>query len=63
VGIPTINLQHPSQLSIPLWFLPTDRFLPTDGQGKRTRPRASPAVMPGKRKVAAAHSAGAWELD
>ena len=39
------------------------RFLPTDGQGKRTTPRASAVVKPGKRKVAAAHSAGAWELD
>ena len=39
------------------------RFLPTDGQGMRTTPRASAVVKPGKRKVAVAHSAGAWELD
>ena len=53
----TLNIPGPTlQPTVP-------RFLPTDGQGKRTTPRASPAVMPGKRKVAAAHSAGAWELD
>ena len=50
VGIPTINLH---QTTTPQSTLhPTvPRFLPTDGQGKRTRPRASAAVKPGKRKV------------
>jgi hypothetical protein len=53
----TLNIPGPTlQPTVP-------RFLPTDGQGKRPRPRASAAVKPGKREVAAAHSAGARELD